>query len=100
MFDRDIKFHPTSSSSIVVASRKFRLMTSPRVTISVLNLPSMQPMCHTLPEDTRGPCEDATRIGSPGVVRRQAVDIFPLRRVNQAIYLLTTGPSESVFRNI
>ncbi|GKD36240.1 40S ribosomal protein S5-like protein, partial [Tanacetum coccineum] len=38
-----------------------------------------------------GQREDATRIGSAGVVRRQAVDISPLRRVNQAIYLLTTG---------
>merc|ERR1711966_302138 len=34
-----------------------------------------------------GPREDATRIGSAGVVRRQAVDISPLRRVNQAVYL-------------
>jgi len=33
-------------------------------------------------------------------VRRQAVDISPLRRVNQAIYLLTTGARESAFRNI
>ncbi|CAA0829927.1 40S ribosomal protein S5-2 [Striga hermonthica] len=47
-----------------------------------------------------GPREDATRIGSAGVVRRQAVDISPLRRVNQAIYLLTTGARESAFRNI
>nr|XP_011462156.1 PREDICTED: 40S ribosomal protein S5-like [Fragaria vesca subsp. vesca] len=47
-----------------------------------------------------GPREDATRIGSTGVVRRQAVDISPLRRVNQAIYLLTTGARESAFRNI
>merc|ERR1712216_511440 len=38
-----------------------------------------------------GPREDATRIGSAGVIRRQAVDISPLRRVNQAIYLITTG---------
>ncbi len=30
-----------------------------------------------------GPREDATRIGSAGVIRRQAVDISPLRRVNQ-----------------
>ncbi|KAK1384845.1 hypothetical protein POM88_022580 [Heracleum sosnowskyi] len=44
--------------------------------------------------------EDATRIGSAGVVRRQAVDISPLRRVNQAIYLLTTGARESAFRNV
>ncbi len=47
-----------------------------------------------------GPREDATRIGSAGVIRRQAVDISPLRRVNQAIYLLTTGARESSFRNI
>ena len=47
-----------------------------------------------------GPREDATRIGSAGVVRRQAVDISPLRRINQAIYLLTTGARESAFRNI
>nr|GMD19340.1 40S ribosomal protein S5 [Ipomoea batatas] len=48
----------------------------------------------------RGPREDATRIGSAGVVRRQAVDISPLRRVNQAIYLLTSGARQSAFRNI
>nr|GEW52188.1 40S ribosomal protein S5-like [Tanacetum cinerariifolium] len=36
-----------------------------------------------------GAREDATRIGSAGAVRCQAVDISPLRRVNQAIYLLT-----------
>lgn len=28
------------------------------------------------------------------------MDISPLRRVNQAIYLLTTGARESAFRNI
>lgn len=38
-----------------------------------------------------GPREDSTRIGSAGTVRRQAVDVSPLRRVNLAIYLLTTG---------
>nr|GMD13195.1 40S ribosomal protein S5-like [Ipomoea batatas] len=47
-----------------------------------------------------GPREDATRIGSAGVVRRQAVDISPLRRVNQAIYLITSGARQSAFRNI
>eukprot|EP01013_Petalomonas_cantuscygni_P002848 TRINITY_DN1296_c0_g1_i2.p5 TRINITY_DN1296_c0_g1~~TRINITY_DN1296_c0_g1_i2.p5 ORF type:complete len:142 (-),score=40.33 TRINITY_DN1296_c0_g1_i2:1895-2320(-) len=31
-----------------------------------------------------GPREDSTRVGSAGVVRRQAVDVSPLRRVNQA----------------
>jgi len=46
------------------------------------------------------PREDSTRIGSAGVVRRQAVDVSPLRRVNQAIYLLTTGARNASFRNI
>jgi len=46
-----------------------------------------------------GPREDSTRIGSAGTVRRQAVDVSPLRRVNQAIHLLTTGTRESAFRN-
>ena len=40
-----------------------------------------------------GPREDATRIGTAGTVRRQAVDVSPLRRVNQALYFLTTGVS-------
>jgi len=47
-----------------------------------------------------GPREDSTRIGSAGVVRRQAVDVSPLRRVNQALYLLTTGARNAAFRNI
>ena len=33
-----------------------------------------------------GPREDSTRVGSAGTVRRQAVDVSPLRRVNQAIW--------------
>jgi hypothetical protein len=32
-----------------------------------------------------GPREDSTRIGRAGTVRRQAVDVSPLRRVNQVI---------------
>jgi len=34
------------------------------------------------------------------VIRRQAVDISPLRRVNSAIYLISTGAREASFRNI
>ncbi|CAK9291859.1 unnamed protein product [Gordionus sp. m RMFG-2023] len=47
-----------------------------------------------------GPREDSTRIGRAGTVRRQAVDVSPLRRVNLAIYLIVTGSRESAFRNI
>lgn len=47
-----------------------------------------------------GPREDSTRIGSAGTVRRQAVDVSPLRRYNQAIWLLTTGAREAAFRNV
>merc|ERR1712167_98482 len=47
-----------------------------------------------------GPREDSTRVGSAGVVRRQAVDMSPFRRVNQALYLITQGAREATFRNI
>ncbi len=47
-----------------------------------------------------GAREDSTRIGSGGVVRRQAVDVSPLRRVNQAIYLIHLGAKESAFRSL
>ena len=46
-----------------------------------------------------GAREDSTRIGSGGTVRRQAVDVSPLRRVNQAIYLICKGARESAFRS-
>merc|ERR1711869_195442 len=47
-----------------------------------------------------GAREDSCRIGSAGVVRRQAIDVSPLRRVNMAIWLLTTGAREAAFRYI
>ncbi|KAJ1971059.1 ribosomal protein S5, partial [Dimargaris verticillata] len=47
-----------------------------------------------------GPREDSTRIGSAGTVRRQAVDVSPMRRINQAIQLLSTGAREAAFRNV
>jgi small subunit ribosomal protein S5e len=46
-----------------------------------------------------GSREDSTRIGSGGTVRRQAVDVSPLRRVNQAIYLIVKGSREAAFRS-
>ena len=47
-----------------------------------------------------GPREDSTRVGSAGVVRRQAVDVSPFRRVCQAVYLIATGAREATFRNV
>ncbi|CAO2590752.1 40S ribosomal protein S5 [Lemmus lemmus] len=41
-----------------------------------------------------------TGIGRAGTVRWQAVDVSPLRRVNQAIWLLCTGACEAAFQNI
>jgi ribosomal protein S7 len=45
-----------------------------------------QLLTHGMPCHCSGPREDATRIGSAGVVRRQAVDVSPLRRVNQVLF--------------
>ena len=45
-----------------------------------------------------GAREDSTRIGAGGVVRKQAVDVSPLRRINQAIYLLTCGTRDKAMR--
>ena len=45
-----------------------------------------------------GPREDSTRIGGGGAVRKQAVDVSPIRRVNQAIYLLTIGTRDRAFK--
>ena len=47
-----------------------------------------------------GAREDSTRIGSGGTVRRQAVDVSPLRRVNQALYFICRGSRESTFRSV
>jgi small subunit ribosomal protein S5e len=47
-----------------------------------------------------GPREDSTRVGSAGTVRRQAVDVSPLRRVNQAIWLLCPGARSAAFKNV
>eukprot|EP00941_MAST-03F_sp_MAST-3F-sp1_P003231 g3231.t1 len=47
-----------------------------------------------------GPREDSTRVGSAGIVRRQAVDVSPFRRVCQAVFLIATGAREATFRNV
>ena len=45
-----------------------------------------------------GPREDSTRIGAAGTIRRQSVDVSPMRRVNVALYLLSTGAREAAFK--
>ena len=47
-----------------------------------------------------GAREDSTRIGVGGTVKRWAVDVSPLRRINQAIYFIWLGARESAFRKI
>eukprot|EP00746_Dinoflagellata_sp_MGD_P125364 gnl/MRDRNA2_/MRDRNA2_60114_c0_seq1.p1 gnl/MRDRNA2_/MRDRNA2_60114_c0~~gnl/MRDRNA2_/MRDRNA2_60114_c0_seq1.p1 ORF type:complete len:209 (+),score=12.64 gnl/MRDRNA2_/MRDRNA2_60114_c0_seq1:40-627(+) len=47
-----------------------------------------------------GPREDTSRTGKGGDVRRESVDVSPLRRVNQALWLLSTGAREASFRNM
>jgi len=47
-----------------------------------------------------GPREDSTRIGAGGIVRRQAVDVSPFRRINQSVYLMGIGAREASFRTI
>ena len=38
-----------------------------------------------------GPREDSTRRGAGGTVKKTAVDVSPLRRINIGIYLITVG---------
>lgn len=47
-----------------------------------------------------GAREDSTRIQMGGVIKRQAVDVSPLRRVNSAIYMMCYGAREASFRKI
>ena len=46
-----------------------------------------------------GPREDSARAGSGGVVKKTAVDVSPLRRINLALYLISIGARESAFRS-
>merc|ERR1711964_856068 len=47
-----------------------------------------------------GPREDSTRIGSGGVVKRQAVDVSSFRRVNQGIYFIAAAARNKSMRTI
>lgn len=46
-----------------------------------------------------GAREDSTRIGVGGAVRRQACDVSPMRRVSQALGLITEGARRAAFRS-
>lgn len=58
----------------------------------------IQVLCEAI--EKGGPREDSTSVGSAGVARRQAVDVSPLRRVNQAMALIIAGSRRTAFRNI
>merc|ERR1711976_311834 len=47
-----------------------------------------------------GPREDSARIGSGGVVKRQAVDVSSFRRVNQGIYFIGNAARNKGMRTI
>ena len=47
-----------------------------------------------------GPREDSTRIGRGGAVKKQAVDVSPIRRINQAIYLLSNGCRDKAMKTM
>ena len=46
------------------------------------------------------PREDSARTGSGGTAKKSAVDVSPMRRINQAIYLMCNGARKASFRNI
>ena len=46
------------------------------------------------------PREDSARAGSGGVAKKSAVDVSPMRRINQSIYLICSGARKSSFRSI
>jgi small subunit ribosomal protein S5e len=73
-----------------------------KATFEIINLTTDRNPLQVLVEAiiNSGPREDSTRVGSAGVVRRQAVDVSPFRRVSQALYLIATGARQSSFRNI
>ncbi|TNJ27826.1 Ribosomal protein S5 [Giardia muris] len=47
-----------------------------------------------------GPREDSCRIGRGSQVRRQSVDVSPLRRVNIALYNIAMGARRAAFRKV
>lgn len=47
-----------------------------------------------------GPREDSARTGSGGTAKKSSVDVSPMKRINLAIYLITTGARKASFRNV
>ncbi|KAK6197438.1 40S ribosomal protein S5 [Scheffersomyces amazonensis] len=82
--------------------KKLKAVRIVKHTLEIINVLTEQNPVQVLVDAivNSGAREDSTRIGSAGTVRRQAVDVSPLRRVNQAIALLTIGAREASFRNV
>ncbi|CAD8152574.1 unnamed protein product (macronuclear) [Paramecium tetraurelia] len=47
-----------------------------------------------------GAREDFTKVGTGGVAKQQAVDVAPIRRVNEAVHNLAKGVRDSVFKKM
>jgi len=91
-----VMFHGRNNGKKLMAVRHIK------AAFEVIHLVTDQNPLQVLVDAIRcaGPREDSTRVGTAGVVRRQSVDVSPLRRVNQAIYLITIGAREASFRTI
>jgi len=84
------------------AGKKLQVSRIVRHALEIIHLQTDQNPIQVLVDAiiNSGPREDSTRVGGAGVVRRQAVDMSPFRRVNYAIYLLASGAREATFRNL
>eukprot|EP00742_Colponemidia_sp_Colp-10_P007552 GILJ01008140.1.p2 GENE.GILJ01008140.1~~GILJ01008140.1.p2 ORF type:complete len:199 (-),score=47.44 GILJ01008140.1:58-630(-) len=82
--------------------RKLQAVRLVKHTLEIINLMTEQNPIQVVVDAVSkgGPREDSTRVGSGGVVRRQAVDVSPIRRVNEAIYMMCQGARNSAFRNL
>jgi small subunit ribosomal protein S5e len=82
--------------------RKLQACRLVRQAMDIINLTTDQNPVQVIVDAVAkgGPREDSTRVGSGGVVRRQAVDVSPMRRANEAIYLMCKGARESAFRSL
>jgi small subunit ribosomal protein S5e len=71
-------------------------------TLEIIELVTNKNPIETVLEAIRnaGPREDSSKAGSGGVVKKSAVDVSPLRRINLGIYLICQGAREASFRNI